>query len=272
MKAWNASQLCTAFAPSLSRAAKAYGGATHVDVDHATLGEPLKRILVVDDERQIIRMLRASLQANGYAVDVATNGLEGFQRFEANPPDLIITDLSMPEMSGLELTQAVRRVSGTPIIILSVRDGDRMKVTALDEGADDYLTKPFSMLELLARVRAQLRRNATDINSDENIVDGDFTIDLGAHKATLCGGELHLTPKEFELLVILLKNAGRVMTHRALLHHIWGPAGESQPEYVRVLIGQLRKKLDRGVGIRYIKSEPWIGYRLEPGGTSERPD
>ena len=232
----------------------------------------MKRILVVDDERQITRMLRASLQANGYVVDVAMNGLEGFQRFEADPPDLIITDLSMPEMNGLELTQAVRRVSETPIIILSVRDGDSMKVTALDEGADDYLTKPFSMLELLARVRAQLRRNATDVNGDESIKDGDFTIDLGAHKATLRGEELHLTPKEFELLVILLKNAGRVMTHKVLLNHIWGPAGESQPEYIRVLIGQLRKKLDRSIGVRYIKSEPWIGYRLEPEGTLEDPD
>lgn len=232
----------------------------------------MKRILVVDDERQITRMLRASLQANGYTVDIATNGLEAFQKFEADPPDLIITDLSMPEMNGLELTQAVRRVGETPIIVLSVRNGDSMKVTALDEGADDYLTKPFSMLELLARVRAQLRRNASDITSAENITDGDFGIDLAAHKATLRGEELHLTPKEFELLVTLLRNAGRVMTHKALLHQIWGPAGESQPEYIRVLVGQLRKKLDRGIGTRYIESEPWIGYRLVPEGISGYPE
>jgi two-component system KDP operon response regulator KdpE len=228
----------------------------------------LKRILVVDDDRQITRMLRASLQSSGYAVEIATNGLEAFQKFEAEPPDLIITDLSMPEMNGLELTQAVRRVAETPIIVLSVRDGDSMKVTALDEGADDYLTKPFSMIELLARVRAQLRRNASNSTSTDHITEGDFTIYLAAHKATVRGEDLHLTPKEFELLVFLLRNAGRVMTHKALLHHIWGPAGESQPEYIRVLVGQLRKKLDRGSGIRYIESEPWIGYRLKPEGTA----
>jgi two-component system KDP operon response regulator KdpE len=227
----------------------------------------LKRILVVDDERQITRMLRASLQASGYVVDIAQNGLEAFEKFEAERPDLIITDLSMPEMSGLELTQAVRRVADTPIIVLSVRDGDSMKVTALDEGADDYLTKPFSMIELLARVRAQLRRNAPDAASTEDIIEGDFAVSLAAHKASVRGEELHLTPKEFELLVILLRNAGRVMTHKVLLHHIWGPAGESQPEYIRVLVGQLRKKLDRGTGIRYIESEPWIGYRLLAEGT-----
>jgi two-component system KDP operon response regulator KdpE len=217
-------------------------------------------------------MLRASLQSSGYSVDIAKHGLEAFQKFEADPPDLIIADLSMPEMNGLELTQAVRRVAGTPIIVLSVRDADSMKVKALDEGADDYLTKPFSMLELLARVRAQLRRNASDIASAEDITEGDFTIDLAAHKATVRGEELHLTPKEFELLVLLLRNVGRVMTHKVLLHRIWGPAGESQPEYIRVLIGQLRKKLDRGTGTRYIESEPWIGYRLLPEGTSGDPE
>jgi len=228
----------------------------------------LKRILVVDDERQITRMLRAALQSSGFTVDIAKNGLEAFQKFGADKPDLIITDLSMPEMNGLELTQAVRRVAETPIIVLSVRDGDSMKVTALDEGADDYLTKPFSMLELLARVRAQLRRNPSDATSTDDITEGHFTIHLAAHKASVRDEELHLTPKEFELLVILLRNAGRVMTHKALLHLIWGHAGESQPEYIRVLVGQLRKKLDGGTGIRYIESEPWIGYRFVPEGTS----
>lgn len=231
----------------------------------------MKRILVVDDEQQITRMLRASLQSSGYTVDIAKNGLEAFQKFEADPPDLIITDLSMPEMNGLELTQAVRGIAETPIIVLSVRNEDKMKVTALDEGADDYLTKPFSMLELLARVRAQLRRNASDVTSADNLAEGDFVIDVAAHKATVREEELHLTPKEFELLVILLRNAGRVMTHKALLRHIWGSAGESQPEYIRVLVGQLRKKLDRGTKTRYIESEPWIGYRLLPEGVPEHP-
>lgn len=229
----------------------------------------MKRILVVDDERQITTILRTSLQNSGYSVETAKNGLEAFEKFEADPPDLIITDLSMPEMNGLELTQAVRRVASTPIIVLSVRDSDNMKVTALDEGADDYLTKPFSMQELLARVRAQLRRNEAEPPITNELRGGDFEIDLAGHRATLCGTELHLTPKEFDLLVALLKNAGRVMTHKVLLRQIWGPAAESQPEYIRVLIGQLRKKLDRGTGTRYIQSEPWIGYRLIPEGTTD---
>ncbi len=228
----------------------------------------MKRILVVDDERQITRMLRTSLQSSGYAVDVAENGLAAFRKFEAEPPDLIVTDLAMPEMNGLELTQAVRRIADTPIIVLSVKDADAMKVTALDEGADDYLTKPFSMPELLARVRAQLRRSGPEKLSEERLVEGEFALDPAAHKASLRGQELHLTPKEFELLMLLLKNAGRVMTHKTLLRAIWGPAGESQPEYLRVLIGQLRKKLDQGEGVRYIQSEPWIGYRLMAEGTA----
>ncbi|WP_047498241.1 response regulator transcription factor [Terriglobus sp. TAA 43] len=228
----------------------------------------MKRILVVDDERQIILILRTSLQSSGYLVETASNGLEAFEKFEAHTPDLIITDLSMPEMGGLELTQAIRRVAETPILVLSVRDSDAMKVKALDEGADDYLTKPFSMNELLARVRALLRRNAPPSPTENALHEGDFEVDLAAHRVTLKGTELHLTPKEFELLVVLLRNAGRVMTHKVLLRHIWGPAGESQPEYIRVLIGQLRKKLDRGTGVRYIQSEPWIGYRLIAEGST----
>jgi len=181
----------------------------------------LKRILVVDDERQITRMLRAALQSSGYFVEVANNGLEAFQKFEAEPPDLIVTDLAMPEMNGLELTQAVRQVADTPIIVLSVRDTDTMKVTALDEGADDYLTKPFSIPELLARVRAQLRRTPSEPPDNRPVKEGDFMLDPAAHQATLRGEELHLTPKEFELLELLLKNAGRVMTHKVLLRSIW---------------------------------------------------
>lgn len=207
-------------------------------------------------------MLRASLQSSGYSVDVANNGLEGFTRFEAERPDLIITDLAMPEMNGLELTVAVRRVAQTPIIVLSVRDTDAMKIHALDEGADDYLTKPFSMPELLARVRVQLRRAAAS-NEDPalSLEVGDFAVDTAAHTATLRGQALHLTPKEFDLLVLFLQQPGRVLTHKVLLRAIWGPAGEEQPEYLRVLVGQLRKKIDGG-GQSYIQSEPWVGYRL----------
>ena len=226
----------------------------------------MKRILVVDDERQITRMLRASLQSSGYAVTVANNGLEGFASFEAERPDMIITDLAMPEMNGLELTQAVRRVADTPILVLSVRDADAIKVKALDEGADDYLTKPFSMPELLARVRAQLRRVPEGAQDLTRLEVGDFTLDPAAHSVTLRSEQLHLTPKEFDLMVVLLRNADRVLTHKVLLRSVWGRAGEDQPEYLRVLISQLRRKLDMGDGLQYIQSEPWVGYRLRAEG------
>lgn len=225
----------------------------------------MKRILVVDDERQITRMLRASLQSCGYQVSVANDGLEAFDLFKSERPDLIVTDLAMPELTGLELTEAVRRVAMTPIIVLSVRDAEAMKISALDAGADDYLTKPFSVPELLARVRAQLRRTQEPAPAESLLACGDFWMDTDAHLVKLNGAALHLTPKEFDLLALLLRNVGRVMTHKVLLRSIWGPAGEGQPEYLRVLIGQLRKKVESGSGARYIQSEPWVGYRLRPG-------
>ena len=223
------------------------------------------KILVVDDEPQITRMLRASLQASGYDVVVANDGMEGFARFESERPDLIITDLAMPEMNGLELTQAVRNVSSVPIIVLSVRSGDRMKVKALDDGADDYLTKPFSTPELLARVRAQLRRVALAPTKEPRLEVGDFVIDSDAHTASVCGTAVHLTPKEFGLLVLLAASPDRVLTHKVLLKAIWGSAGEDQPEYLRVLVAGLRKKIEQQTK-KYIHSEPWIGYRFLPNG------
>lgn len=229
----------------------------------------MKRILVVDDERQITRMLRMALQSQGYLVETAANGVEGLQKFEAQRPDLVISDLAMPGMDGLELTRAIRKAASTPIIVLSVRDADAIKVQALDEGADDYLTKPFSMPELQARVRAHLRRAPAEVEPAGDMIDvGDFAIEASAHTVRLRGQELHLTPKEFELLVLLVRNAGRVMTHKVLLRSVWGHAGESQPEYLRVLVGQLRKKLDQASGMRYIQSEPWIGYRLVAEGVA----
>ncbi len=229
----------------------------------------MKRILVVDDERQITRMLRASLQSSGYEVLVAGDGAEAYARFEADRPDLIITDLAMPEMTGLDLTRAVRRLAQTPIIVLSVRDTDAMKVTALDEGADDYLTKPFSMPELLARVRAQLRRTSEPDTTEPQIEIGDFIIDAGAHTASVRGEAIHLTPKEFDLLLLFARAPRRVLTHKVLLRAIWGPAGEEQPEYLRVLIAGLRKKIEGGGSQKYIQSEPWVGYRFHPSGASQ---
>ena len=229
----------------------------------------MKRILVVDDERQIVRMLRASLQSSGYEVLSAQNGVEAFEKFQSGRPDLIITDLAMPEMNGLELTQAVRRMDETPIIVLSVRDTDAMKVKALDEGADDYLIKPFSMPELLARIRAQLRRSIAVEPAQTYLEAGDFVIDADAHTVFVRGQTVHLTPKEFDLLLLFARSPGRVLTHKVLLRGIWGPAGDDQPEYLRVLIAGLRKKIEKGDGKKYIHSEPWVGYRFQPDGLGE---
>lgn len=228
-----------------------------------------KQILVVDDDRQITRMLRTSLQSSGYQVTVAQNGLEAFEQFKLMNPDLVITDIAMPEMDGVELTQTIRRIAETPIIVLSVRDSDQMKVTALDEGADDYVTKPFRMPELLARVRAQLRRQKKEDATPIRVEAGDFVVNTESHQVTVRGHEVHLTPKEFDLLVLFTQNPMRVLTHKTLLKAIWGRAGEDQPEYLRVLIAQLRKKVERSSEARYIQSEPWVGYRFHPTGGSE---
>lgn len=172
----------------------------------------------------------------------------------------------MPEMNGIELTACIRRASQTPIIVLSVRDTDAMKVRALDEGADDYLTKPFSMPELLARVRAALRRTPDSEALETHLETGDFIIDSDTHTVSVRGSAVHLTPKEFDLLLFFARSPGRVLTHKVLLRAVWGPAGDDQPEYLRVLIAGLRKKIERPDAPRYIQSEPWVGYRFHPSG------
>ena len=227
----------------------------------------MKRVLVVDDEKQITRILKTALQSSGYAVSTAENGVKALEEFAAQRPDVIITDLAMPVMDGLEFTKAIRRLAPTPIIVLSVRNSDAMKVSALDEGADDYLSKPFSMPELLARVRNQLRRPQVEFEVSARLEIGDFMLDANTRTVLLRGQPLHLSPKEFDLLALLLTNADRVITHKVLLRSIWGEAADNQPEYLRVLVAQLRKKLDRGDGVRYIRSEPWVGYRLLPLGS-----
>ena len=227
------------------------------------------RILIVDDEPQITRVLRTSLQSAGYEIAVAKNGLEAFDEYRRVTPDLVITDLAMPEMDGIALTKAIRAMGDTPILVLSVRNGDAMKVAALDEGADDYVTKPFSMQELMARVRAQLRRVARQEPMAARVVAGDFTIDEEKHSVHRGEEAIHLTPKEFLLMMTFARNPGRVLTHKVLLRAVWGPAGDGQPEYLRVLIAQLRKKIETGKEPPYVRSEPWVGYRFEPGGEGE---
>ena len=223
------------------------------------------RILVVDDETQITRVLRRSLAARGYEVQVAGEGEEALQIFGAWAPDLVITDLSMPRMGGLELCRRVRAVSRVPIIVLSVKGGERMKVEALDAGADDYVTKPFGIDELLARVRAALRRAPHAAGEATAIAAGDFRVDLGARQVSVGGLEVHLTPKEFELLAHLARHPGKVLTHRALLGAVWGGDYVEQTEYLRVFIGQLRKKIEPDPAHpQYILTEPWVGYRFNP--------
>jgi two-component system KDP operon response regulator KdpE len=225
------------------------------------------RILVIDDEPQITRALRAALTAQSFDIRTANDPEEGLQVFQEWPPDLVITDLMMPGMSGVEVCQAIRKTASTPIIVLSVREHERSKVEALDAGADDYVTKPFSIQELLARVRAHLRRAPE--RTENAIATGDFVVDVAAHTVTVQGKEVHLTPKEFDLLAHLARHPGKVLTHRALLTAVWGGQAAHQPEYLRVFVGQLRKKLEGETGRQYIHTEPWIGYRFVPEGWNE---
>src|SRR5579863_5281443 len=222
------------------------------------------RILVIDDEPQITRVLRAALSAQGYDVRIANDPEEGLRLYREWPPDLVITDLMMPGVSGVEVCRVIRSRGTTPVLVLSVREHERSKVEALDAGADDYVTKPFSIQELLARVRAHLRRAPE--RTSTAIESGDFVVDAQAHTITVQGKAVHLTPKEFDLLLHLARNAGKVMTHRALLTAVWGGQSAHQPEYLRVFVGQLRKKLETETGRQYIQTEPWVGYRFVPEG------
>jgi two-component system, OmpR family, KDP operon response regulator KdpE len=229
------------------------------------MAEPA-HILVVDDEPQITRVLRTSLAAQGYDIRVANSGEMALEIMKDWAPNMIITDLSMPSVDGIELCRKVRAASQVPILVLSVRDKEQQKVEALDAGADDYVTKPFGMNELLARVRANLRRVQPESEADAVIEIGDFHIDTAAHRVTVRGGEVRLTPKEFDLLVYLARRPGKVIHHRALLAAIWGGQSTEQVEYLRVFVGQLRKKLEADASSpRYIVTEPWVGYRFEPG-------
>ncbi len=226
-----------------------------------------KHILVVDDESQITRVLRTSLSSHGYDIRAANDGETALEIMKDWTPDLVITDLAMPNMDGLELCRQLRTRTQVPIIVLSVRGEERTKVKALDAGADDYVTKPFGMEELLARVRANLRRRGpTEDSESAPIKMGDFRIDPGARSVLVKDRAVHLTPKEFDLLVYLARHPGKVITHRALLGAVWGGERTEQVEYLRVFVGQLRKKLEPSPDSpRYIVTDPWVGYRFEPG-------
>jgi two-component system KDP operon response regulator KdpE len=226
------------------------------------------RILVVDDEPQIARVLRTGLKTHGYDVRVAADGVSALETFTDWRPDLVVTDLAMPNLDGLELCRRLREVSQIPIIVLSVRGEEKTKVEALDAGADDYVTKPFGMDELLARVRAQLRRaTMPPLNEVSSTVleVGDFRIDLESRSVFVREQEVHLTPKEYDLLVHFVRHAGKVLTHHTLLGAVWGGNYTEQGEYLRVFVGQLRKKIEPNPSSpRYILTEPWVGYRFNP--------
>jgi two-component system, OmpR family, KDP operon response regulator KdpE len=224
------------------------------------------RVLVVDDEPQITRVLRTVLTSQGYQVRTAGEGESALLSFNEWRPELVITDLYMPRMDGVELCRRIRAVSNVPIIVLSVKGEERSKVDALDSGADDYVTKPFGIDELMARVRAALRRAGVD-NDLASFDVGDFRIDLEARRVHVRANEVRLTPKEFDLFVYMARHPNRVITHRTLLEAVWGEASQEQPEYLRVFMGQLRKKLEPDPSQpRYLVTEPWVGYRFNPNG------
>lgn len=228
--------------------------------------ETRKRILIVDDDQEITLVLRSGLTKHGYDVRVANEGEAALELFQAWPPDLVVTDLSMPNMDGLKLCQRLRVKSSIPIIVLSVKNDEITKVEALDTGADDYVTKPFGMSELLARVRAALRRSPEASPDETTIHDGDFTVDFATRNIQVNGKGVRLSPKEFDLLVFFIRNSGKVLTHRTLLGKIWGGDYTDQTEYLRVFVRHLRKKIETDPAKpRYILTEPWVGYRFLPG-------
>lgn len=223
-------------------------------------------ILFVDDEAALQKTIPPLLRGRGYEVSVAGSAREALDLVERDCPDLIVLDLGLPDLDGIEVCRRVRARSDLPIIILSARGGERDKVAALDEGADDYVTKPFGPEELIARVRVALRRVfGSERASTGQLTRGDLTIDFDRRRVIVGGVEVRLTPKEFELLALMARHAGRVLTNRAILKAIWGPHAVDQPEHVRVLMGQLRKKIEpEPARPRYLLTEPWVGYRFAP--------
>jgi len=227
--------------------------------------ETRTRILVVDDEAQLLRVLRRILTSHNYSVRTAEDGEAALEVFNEWHPDLVLTDLQMPNMDGLALCTRLRSISDLPLVVLSVKDEEKMVVKALDAGADDYITKPFGTDELVARIRSVLRR--APAKEKEIIQAGVFNVDIAAHRATLNDEVLKLTPKEFDLLVCFVKNPERVLTHTQLLRAVWGEYYSEQADALRVLVASLRKKIeDEPANPKYLITEPWIGYRFVPTG------
>jgi len=221
------------------------------------------RILIVDDEPNIIGTVAPLLRSKGYDVLTAMTGRAAIETQERDTPDLVVLDLGLPDVDGVDVCVAIRRSSGLPILVLSARGAERDKVRALDAGADDYVTKPFGPEELLARIRAALRRVEPTAPAGEPIVRGGLVIDRARFRVLRDGEEVRLTPKEFELLTYLAQSPGRVLTHRTILKAIWGPHAGDQPEHLRVLVGSLRKKIEPNpASPKYILTEPWVGYRF----------
>ena len=226
--------------------------------------EPGPLVLVIEDEPQIRRFLRASLTAHGYRLEESATGKEGLLQAALKPPDLVILDLGLPDMDGLQVTREIRAWSRVPILVLSARGQEEDKVQALDAGADDYLTKPFGVAELAARLRVALRHQARTDGAGESVFQvGDLVVDLGKRTVTARGEPVHLTPTEYRLLSTLVKHAGRVLTHQMLLKEVWGPNDVHETHYLRVYMAQLRQKLEADpTRPRFLVTEPGVGYRL----------
>jgi two-component system KDP operon response regulator KdpE len=223
----------------------------------------MARILIVDDEPTILATMAPLLRARGYTVATATSGYAALDAVTRTPPDLVILDLGLPDLDGVDVCRRLREGRNLPIVVLSARDAERDKVAALDAGADDYVTKPFGSEELLARIRAALRRSETMPANAGILVRGDLTIDLDRRRVARGDEEIRLTPKELELLLFLAQRPGRVLTHRTILVAIWGAQAVDQPEHLRVLVNALRRKIEEDPARpRYVLTEPWVGYRF----------
>ena len=225
----------------------------------------MTRVLVVDDDRALARALAINLKARSYEVDIALTGAEALELAGRGRPDVVVLDMGLPDMDGVEVLQGLRGWTSVPVLVLSARGEQAEKVAALDAGADDYITKPFGMEELLARLRAAVRRSAPDTEDLPFVVTADFTVDLAARRVTTAAGEVRLTPTEWHLLEVLVRNPGRMVSQRTLLHEVWGPAYEKETHYLRVYLAQLRRKLEPDPSHPvHLITESGMGYRFEP--------